>query len=139
MWRARIIEAKKERGITTKMMSERMSSHMAPESITRILNGKTEFPRIDTVLELGAAVGLSPRELFAETTSLVSDKTLFTLQAEIDALKAERDALLEEKGALSVENSSLKVKIDALRDKVDSLKDDIIAVHNYYHQQKLNN
>jgi hypothetical protein len=139
MWRERIIETKKAKGITTKMMSERSASHMPVESITRILNAKTEFPRIDTVLELGASVGLSPWELFAETTSLVGDKSLFVLQTEIDALKAERDALIEEKGALIAENGVLKNKIDTLRDKVDSLKDEIIATHNYYIKQKSNN
>ena len=127
MWRERIIEAKKAQNLTTKTMSERSPSHMPPETINRILNTKTEFPRIDSVLDLCVQVGLSPLELFAETTSLVSDRRLASLQDELEELKNERDALIAENGAL-------KNKVETLRDKVDSLKDEIIATHNYYHK-----
>ena len=125
MWREKIIEAKKAKNITTKMMSERTPSHIPVETIARILTAKTEFPRIDTVLELGAAVGLSPWELFAETTSLVGDRSHSAMQAKIDALIAE--------------NCELKDKVNTLRDKIDSLKDEIIATHNYYTKLKQNN
>ena len=136
MWRERIIETKKAKGLTTKMMSESSPSHMPPETITRILNVKTEFPRIDTVLDLGAQVGLSPWELFADTSSRVSDSSAVALQAEIDKLKAERDNLHAENGALKNTVDTLKDKVDCLREKIDSLKDEIIATHNYYNKIK---
>lgn len=136
MWRERIIEAKKAKGLTSKMMSERSPSHMAPETIKRILNEKTECPRIDTVLDLGVQVGLSPWELFAETSSRVVDTSIATLQEENATLKAERDALLEENGALKNQVDTLKNKVECLRDKVDTLKDEIVATHNYYIKNK---
>lgn len=129
MWRERIIETKKAKGIKTKIMSENTPSNIPPETITRILTGKTEFPRIDTILELGASVGLSPWELFAETTSLVGDKSLLALQEEINALKLERDALIAENGAL-------RNKVDSLRDRVDSLTDIIIEVQRCHPTKK---
>ncbi len=136
MWRERIIETKKAKGLTTKMMSERSPSHMPPETITRILNEKTGCPRIDTVLDLGAQVGLSPWELFADTTSIVSDSSVIIMQTEIDKLKDERDALIAEIGALKNTVETQRDKIESLRDKIDSLKDDIIATHNYYNKIK---
>lgn len=123
MWREKIIEAKKSLGISTKTMSERM--HLPEQTITRILSGKTPTPRIDTVLELGAAVGLSAHEIFEETTSVVSDKSIVTLQTELDALKIEYDRVI-------AENAILKDKNIFLHEKVESLKDEIIATHNYY-------
>lgn len=123
MWRDRIIETKKAKGITAKMMSE--TSQLPVETITRILNVKTDDPRISTVLALGTSVGLSEWELFADPTAVVAYQSFLTLQAEVDALKAERDALIEE-------NGGLKSKVEVLRDKIDSLKDDIIALHTHY-------
>jgi transcriptional regulator with XRE-family HTH domain len=113
MWRERIIETRKAKGITTKMMSE--ISRIPVETITRILNEKTDDPRISTVLALGEAVGLSPWELFAEPNALVAYQSLLTLQAEIDDLKAERDAL-------AAENATLKSAAADANSKAADLK-----------------
>ena len=129
MWREKIIEAKKAKGLSTKTMSERSPSHMPEETITRILNGKTEFPRIDSVLDLCEQVGLSPWELFEETTSRISDGSIVAMQEEVDMLKFERDALLRENGVL-------KDKVETLRDRVETLKDEIITIHSYYNKLK---
>lgn len=142
MWLTRVIETKKAKGITTKMMSERTESHIPPETITRILTGKTECPRIDTVLELGASVGLSPWELFAEPTALVAYQCFLTLQTEFDALKAERDTLVEENAALKSNVLFLKEELAASAAENERLritiahKDEIIEVHKFYNKLK---
>ena len=121
MWRDRLIEIKKQKGISTKTLAER--SGLTVETITRILSPqhtKTEDPRISTIADLGRALEVELWEVF-----YMGDQSLVTLQAEISTLKAERDNLLSENGAL-------KAKVETLRDKVDSLKDEIIATHNYY-------
>ena len=121
MWRDRLIEIKQQKGITTKMLSER--SGITTETITRILNSKnvkTEDPRIDTISDLCRALEVEVWEIF-----YLGDQSLVTLQAEIASLKSERDALLAENGAL-------KSQVDTMRDKIDTLKDEIIATHNYY-------
>ena len=119
MWRERIIETKKARGLTTKTMSERSDPRIPADTITHILTAKTDDPRISTVLALGASVGLSPWELFAEPTALVAYQSFLTLQAETDALKAEKEALI-------AENAALKIKVDALKDETGALKDELI-------------
>lgn len=136
MWREKIIEAKKAKNITTKMMSIKVN--LPEQTITRILSGKTETPRIDSVLDLGASVGLSPAELFAETTSVLGDKNLVTLQEDLDhanaaltALQSEFAALSEENTNLKVENVKLNAEKDLLRMKLEH-KEEIIALHNYY-------
>lgn len=121
MWRDRLNEIKKEKGITTKMMSER--SGISIDTITRILTSKdikTDSPRINTITDLCNALGVELWEIF-----YTGDKSLVILQAEIDTLKTERDGLIAENGAL-------KNRVDTLRAKVDSLKDEIIDTHNYY-------
>ena len=121
MWRDRLIEIKEEKGISTKMISER--SGLSVETIKRMLNSKhitTDAPRIDTISDVCNALGVELWEIF-----YIGDKSLVSLQAEITSLKSERDALIAENGAL-------KNKVDTLRDKVDSLKDEIIATHRHY-------
>lgn len=132
MWRDRIIETKKAKGITIKMMADSTPSHITVETITRILNVTTEDPRIGTVLALAESVGLSPWELFADPTALVAYQSFLTLQSEIDALKTERDSLL-------AENTTLKNKVESLRDKIDSLHDEIIRLHSHYNKLNTNN
>ena len=136
MWREKIIEAKKLKSISTKTMSEKV--RVPEQTITRILSGKTATPRIDTILDLGASVGLSPTELFAETTAVLSDKNLSLLQEELDKTSAALSALQAEFASLSKETSELKVKNVTLQAENDMLKmkleykDEIIALHNYY-------
>lgn len=141
MWLDKIIEAKESKKMSTKMMSDKTSSHIPPETITRILARKTKTPRIDTILELGESVGLSASELFAETTAVLVDGNLSALQAENEAVKAEASALRSEVELLRSERDAnaaeiliLKEKIETLREKVDALKDEIINTHNNYHR-----
>lgn len=136
MWRDKVNEARKAKNITIKMMSEKV--RLPEQTITRILTGKTATPRIDTVLDLGASVGLSPWELFSETTSVLGDKTLIMLQEELDqanaaltALQSEFAVLSEENTGLKLEKVSLQAEIDLLRMKLEH-KEEIIALHNYY-------
>lgn len=136
MWREKIIEAKKAKNITTKMMSEKV--RLPEQTITRILSGKTETPRIDSVLDLGASVGLSPADLFAETTSVLGDKNLVTLQEALDganaaltALQSEFASLSEEVTDLKVKNVTLNAENDLLRLKLEH-KEEIIRLHNRY-------
>ena len=134
MWRERIIETRKAKGITIKMMAERTPSHLTVETITRILNEKTDDPRITTVLKLGESVGLSPWELFAETADLIAYQGFLALQAEVDTLRSEKEALVTENDRLKNESKDLKDKVTALEAEVDRLrltlahKDEIMAL-----------
>ena len=121
MYRDRLLEIKKERGITTKEWSEQ--SGVSVDTIKRITNPENpekDCPRVNTLEDLCKPLGVEIWEIF-----YLGDRSLVSLQAEIVSLKAERDDLLAEKAVL-------KAKVEVLRDKVDALKDDIISVHNHY-------
>lgn len=121
MWRDRLLEIKKEKGITTKEWSE--ASGVSVDTINRVMNSKkvkTDAPRIDTIEDLCAGLGVEVWEIF-----YLGDRSFVALQAELNSLKAERDALI-------ADNAVQKGKIDTLQEKVDTLKDEIIAVHGYY-------
>jgi transcriptional regulator with XRE-family HTH domain len=121
MYRDKLLEIKKVKGITTKQWAE--ESGISVDTIGRILhpeNPLKDSPRINTLEDLCKPLGVELWEIF-----YMGDRSWVDLQAEIVALKAERDNLLTENGAL-------KNRVEELRDKVDALKDEIIDVHRYY-------
>lgn len=130
MWRERIIEAKKALGVSSKTMSER-TMRIPERTIIRLLNGETSNPYVDTVLEVGASVGLSPQEIFSETNLVLGDKDLATLQSDLDIAKAENDILVAENTMLKDKLARLTAEIDILKKELEH-KEEIINLHNYY-------
>lgn len=140
MWREKIIEAKNAKGIKTKTISEK--TLISEKSVGRILSGETKTPWVDDVIAIGAAVGLSPIELFAETDAVVGGEALAALREELDRRNIELDLLKKELSDLSSENTDLRTKNcelaaenDILKLKLE-LKEEIIATHKYYINEK---
>ena len=133
MWRDKIIEARVAKGITIQALAEK--TKMSEKSVTRILNGTTEFPPIDKVLALGIAVGLSERELFMEANLVVSNEELVALQTELadlrdkcDHLTGEIVRLTDNIVALNAENDTLRTKL-AHKEEILAHKDEIITLY----------
>ena len=121
MYRDRLLELKKKKGITTKEWSE--ISGVSVDTIKRITSAEhidKESPRVNTLDDLCKALGVDLWEIF-----YTGDESFFSLVDELTRVRAERDNAI-------AENALLKEKVDALRDKVDSLKDEVISIHNYY-------
>lgn len=115
MWRDRIAEIKKKKGISTREISER--SGISADTIDRIIKSKSEtadMPRIDTLADIvEKGLGAELWEVF-----YLGDRSLVALNAEVSALRAERDALIAEL-AVSVESAkALAAKVDALKDEL---------------------
>ena len=132
MWRDRILEAKKEKGISTKHIAE--YSHLSEKTVTRMLTDKTSAPYIDNVITVGASVGLNPRELFDETGLVVGEQNLAVMQAELERLKGELAELKENAegykrkvSELTVENDLIRLKLEHKEELVKH-KDDIILL-----------
>lgn len=111
MWLEKIIETKKAQGVSAKTMADRSRMHLTERTIIRILNRETKAPKIDVILDLGATVGLTAHQLFAETDLVPFDR------AEIDQLKSQVNAL-------TAENDLLRLKVSYL--------EDIVALHKHY-------
>jgi transcriptional regulator with XRE-family HTH domain len=125
MYRDKLEEIRKAKGYTNKRWSE--ESGVSIDTITRIIHPENpikDSPRVSTLEDLCKPLGVELWEVF-----YIGDKSLVSLQAEVNALRAERDNLL-------IENGALKDKVETLRDKVDMLKDEIIAMLNHYIRAK---
>ena len=128
MYRDKLLEIVKEKGLTFKKWSE--LSGVSLDTINRIVHPEhpeKDSPRVGTLEELCKPLGVELWEIF-----YMGDQSLVTLQAEIATLKIERDTLVADNGALNA-------KVELLRNKVDVLKDEIIETHHYYIRNKSNN
>ena len=138
MWNERIIEAKKAQNITQKMMSERTRGHLPERTIIRILSGETPNPRIDTIIELGASVGLTPQELFADTNAIVATETLAEVKETLAEVKESAEVVEAEKGIALAELEMLRTKSAAQEKEIALLKEklqhkeELLAVYNYF-------
>ncbi len=114
MYRDRIEELRKEKGLSCKQLSE--MSGVSLDTLSRIQhpeNPDKDSPRINTLGDICKVFGIELWELFyTGSTSLVA------LQAEITALKAERDSLIADVAVQKEKNEQSAIKIDELKDKL---------------------
>ena len=114
MYRERLIELKKEKGISTKQWAEESGVHI--DTINTILHPKNpdkDSPRIPTLDALCKPLGVEIWEIF-----YTGSTSLANLQAEINILKAERDTLIADKAVLEAENARLHCKLDDIKDQM---------------------
>lgn len=125
MYRCRLEELRKEKGLTNKKWSE--ESGVSVDTIARIIhpeNPEKDSPRINTLEDLCKPLGVELWEIF-----YLGDRSFVSLQAELISLKTAHDDLV-------AENAVLRTTAETLREKNETLKDQIIDVHNYYMKQK---
>lgn len=121
MYRCRLEELRKEKGLSYKKWSE--ESGVSIDTINRIIrpeNPDKDSPRVNTLEDLCRPLGVELWEIF-----YLGDKSFVALQAEIIALKSERDTLLTDKAVLEARTGELEIR-------VSELKDDVIETHKYY-------
>ena len=119
MWRDKIIEQKRQNNIPTKVIAER--TKLSEKTVSRVLKGETLFPSVDTVLDIGAAVGLSERELFSEANLVVANDDLVRLQTELASL-------MDKCVRLEDEVDRLRTKL-AHKEEILAHKDEIILLY----------
>lgn len=132
MWLERIKEAKAAKGITTKEMADHM--RLPKETITRILNGKTNNPYITTVLAMGEAVGLTEWEIFSETGLVIGTANLQALQAELNDTKNQLELVRIACDCEKAENLKLSIEIEQLKRELQH-KQELLDLHEYYRKR----
>lgn len=124
MYRDRIIETKKAKGISTKTMSERSVLHLPEETISRFLNGKINDPHVSTLLDTGATVGLAPYELFMDASTAAE----FRLFLESKVTNIDNSAELE---VLRIQTAEQAHKIELLEEKLRA-KEELLSVYKHF-------
>ena len=142
MYREILKEAQERLGYSYKHIAE--ESKTSEKTVTRLFSGSTKAPPIDTVYRIASVLDLSLDDLFAESGSVVGGKHYIDLQEENEALTKDVEKLNTELALVSAENAILKDKVvtlsaenELLRLKIEH-KEEIIALHNYYINRKVN-
>lgn len=129
MWLDNLKELKRSTGMSTKQIAEKTG--LPERTVSRIFSGDTDSPYVDTILRIVTVLGGSLDELFAESKTVVGNRTLAALQEELDTTKAELALVSAESAMLKDKVASLSAEIDILRLKLEH-KEEIISLHNYY-------
>ena len=129
MWLDNLKELKKRTGMSTKQISEK--AHLPEKTVSRILSGDTDHPRIDTLVLVVEAMGGHISEIFADTNVVVATESLVEIketakvvEAESNVVAAKNDMLEAKVTALTMENELLKKELQH--------KEELLALHNFY-------
>ena len=131
MWLDNLKELKKAKGMSSKQIAE--LTKLPERTVIRIFSGDTDSPYVDTLHRIVTVLGGSLDDILADTKMVVGDKTLATLQENVDVVTAERDLII-------AENAMLKEKVTALTSENEILKmkllhkEELLALHNYYNK-----
>lgn len=118
MWIDRVKEAKQKLGLSYIEIASKTNGKLSKRDVMRMIKGEYKRPNVEDVIELGAALNLSPRELFEEANLVVES---------IDTA--------QESSRISNENEKLLAEIEQLKAVIEhqkellTAKEDIILVY----------
>jgi transcriptional regulator with XRE-family HTH domain len=118
MWIDRVKEAKQKLGLSYQEIASRTSGKLSQRDVMRMIKGDYKKPFVDDVIELGAALKLSPKDLFEEANLVV-----------------ESTAAAQESSKISNENEKLLAEIEKLNTVIEhqkellTAKDELIEVY----------
>lgn len=129
MWLDNLKELKKKTGMSPKQIADK--SRLPERTVIRILSGETDHPRIDTLGLIADAMGVTLRDIFADTNVIVATETLTELKEVAEIVEAERDEV-------AIKNEMLEAKVNALTMENELLKsqlqhkDELLSIHKQY-------
>lgn len=129
MWLDNLKELKKAKGISSKQIAEQ--TNLPERTVVRIFSGDTPNPYLDTLHRIVVVLGGSLDDILADSKTVVGNKSLVTMQEEIDKLKEDIAALTDENVMLNDKLITLSNENDVLKTTLKH-KEEIIKVHSYY-------
>ena len=111
MWIDKVKEAKKTLNMSNKAISLETNGKLSERDVMRLLGGEYKKPYVDDVITLGAALKLTPQQLFGVENMVV------------------------ESASTATENTALKARIDLLerelahKEELLALKDELLGLY----------
>lgn len=142
MWLDKLNALKKQSGMSTKAIAEKM--HRSERTISRFLSGETRIG-IDEAREMVIIMGGSLDDILRESDFKLPTPEIEALKGEICSLLKTIEEISSQNLDLQAENLHLKETVKTLEAEVDRLKliiehkDEIIYLHNYYNKIKPGN
>lgn len=133
MWLDNLKELKSEKRMSSKQIAE--ATNLPERTVSRIFSGDTPNPYVDTLYRIVVVLGGSLDDILADSKTVVGNKNLATLQADVDKLSSDVALLQAENAMLNTKVVALSAENDVLRMKLEH-KEEIIFLHNYYNKLK---
>lgn len=129
MWLDNLKELKKKTEMSTKQIADK--SRLPERTVARILSGETDHPRIDTLGLIADAMGVTLRDIFADTNVIVATETLTEVKEVAEIVEAERDEVATKNEMLEAKVNALTMEIELLKSQLQH-KDELLSVHKQY-------
>lgn len=129
MWLDNLKDLKKKTGMTTKQIADK--SRLPERTVARIISGETDHPRIDTLGLIADAMGVTLRDIFADTNVIVATETLSEVKEVAEIVEAERDEVATKNEMLEAKVNALTMENELLKSQLQH-KDELLSVHKQY-------
>ena len=127
MYRNRLEELRKEKGLSHKRWSE--ESGVSLDTIARITHSdcpEKDSAKVNTLEDLCKPLGVELWEIFYE-----GDRSLVHSPTKINFLEAERNLMAAENEMLKAKNAALTTEIELLKKEIIH-NEELLALHSYY-------
>lgn len=129
MWLENLKDLKKKTGMSVKQIAEK--ANLPERTVSRIITGDTDHPRIDTLGLIVDALGITLQDIFADTNVVVATEKLVEIKEVAEVVEAERDVIAAENDMLKAKNAALTTEVELLKNEL-AHKEELLALHNYY-------
>ena len=129
MWLENLKDLKKKTEMSAKQISDK--SRLPERTVARIFSGETDHPRIDTLGLIADAMGVTLRDIFADTNVIVATETLTEVKEVAEIVEAERDEVAIKNEMLEAKVTALTMEIELLKSQLQH-KDELLSVHKQY-------
>lgn len=129
MWLDNLKELKQRTGMSPKQIADK--TKLPERTISRILAGETDHPRVDTIHLIVTALGGSLNDIFADTNVIVATESLVEVKEVVEVVEAERDLIIAENEMLKAKTAAQDIEIQLLKKELQH-KEELLAVYNYF-------
>lgn len=129
MWLDNLKELKKKSGMSTKQIADK--TKLPERTVSRILSGETDHPRVDTVYMIAVAIGCTLNDIFADTNVVVATESLVEAKEVAEVVEAEKALALAELEMLRTKTTAQEMEIMLLKKELQH-KEELLAVYNYF-------
>ena len=136
MWLDNLKELKKNANMSSKQIAEK--TNLPERTVKRIFSGETDNPYVDTLHRIVTVLNGSLDDILADTKVVVGEHNLVSLQEKLEVVITERDLVIAEKSILKEKVTALTAENEMLKMQLMH-KEELLALHNYYIKQKINN
>lgn len=135
MWLDNLKELKKDKGVTTKHLSD--ITKIPESTLKHIFAGDTDDPYVSTIHRIVVALGGSLDNILADTNAILAPQRIVEIKETAGVVEAERDLILAENAILKDKVATLTAELDMVKMQLRH-KEELLAVHNYYNKLKSN-